>query len=109
GEYPQLGFVRGKEFRGFIPTGETAFFLLAGNNFKRRVEIQELFQADHYFARKKIIWLEELTKGDPVMSGKMILGQDYLDMMIFGKVIPPIFSMNFPAKEIQTELTWDDL
>ena len=74
-DYPQLGFIRGRDVRGFYPTGETVFFLLAGNNFDRRVELQRIFQADHIFSRKKLLWLEELPKGDPLMSGKLILAQ----------------------------------
>ena len=30
GDFPQIGGVRGKQFRGFLPTGETALFILAG-------------------------------------------------------------------------------
>lgn len=109
GEYPQLGFIRGKEFRGFLPTGETIFFFLAGNNFNRRLEIQQIFQSNHFFSIKKLIWLEELTKGEPVMSGKIILSPDYLDTVMFGKPVPPVFSINFPARQIQTDLEWEDL
>nr|WP_290939708.1 hypothetical protein [Haliscomenobacter sp.] len=32
GDFPQIGGVRGKNFRGFLPTGETALFLLAGDD-----------------------------------------------------------------------------
>lgn len=53
GEFPQLGGVRGKQFRGFLPTGDTALFLLAGNNWEQRMQVQELFEPDHVFARKK--------------------------------------------------------
>src|SRR5882672_12931966 len=75
GDYPQLGFIRGKDVRGFYPTGETVFFLLAGNDFDRRIELQRVFQSDHLFAKRQIVWLEELPKGDPIMSGKLILAQ----------------------------------
>ena len=109
GDYPQLGFIRGKDVRGFYPTGETVFFLLAGNDFDRRIALQRVFQSDHLFAKMQILWLEELPKGDPVMSGKLILGQDHLDMIMFGEVIPPTFSMSFPAQKIETDHTWDDL
>jgi hypothetical protein len=32
GEYPQFGGIRGRQHRGFIPTGDTALFLLAGGD-----------------------------------------------------------------------------
>ncbi len=109
GQYPQLGFTRGKDFRGFCPTGESVFFMLAENDFDRRIQIQRLFQADHFFSKKKIVWLDDLEKGEPVMSGRLIMAEDHLDKIIFGEVVPPDFSLNFPARQIETELTWDDL
>ncbi len=32
GDYPQLGGIRGRQHRGFLPTGDTALFLLAGDD-----------------------------------------------------------------------------
>src|SRR5258705_11614032 len=33
GDFPIIGGVRGKQFRGFLPTGETVLFLLAGEDW----------------------------------------------------------------------------
>ena len=56
-----------------------------------------------------MIWLEDLGKGEPIMSGKLVLAQDHLDKIMFGEVVPPDFSMNFPAKQVETQLSWNDL
>ncbi len=109
GEYPQIGLIRGREFRGYYPTGETVLFLLAGNDFDRRMEIHRLFQADQYFSKKQLIWLEEPGKDEPLMSGRLVIAQDHLDQILFGEAVPPEFSMNFPAKQIETQLSWNDL
>ena len=109
GDFPQLGGVRGKQFRGFLPTGETALFILAGDDLKKRFEIQELFSEDHFFAKKRMIWLEEPPSGEPKMSGKIILSSEYLDLLTLGKVSKPKFGLNFPAQRITTSLLWEDL
>lgn len=109
GEYPQMGLVRGRDFRGYYPTGETVLFLLAGNDFDRRMELQRLFQADQFFSKKQLVWLEEPAKEEPLMSGRLVIAQDHLDKIMFGEVVPPEFSMNFPAKQIETQLSWNDL
>jgi hypothetical protein len=109
GDFQRIGGVRGKDFRGFIPTGETAVFLLGDDDFERRLEIQRLFWPDHLFEKNKILWLTDQPSGEPVMSGKITLSSEYLDTFIYGKPIPPRFSMNFPAKLIHTGLGWDDL
>ena len=107
--FPKLGGTRGKNFRGFLPTGETAFFILSGDNPQKRGEVQQLFQADHLFAERKILWLETLPEGEPSLHGRIIISQDYIDVLMAGKHATPHFSMSFPAKRVSTKLTWSDL
>ena len=109
GNFPQFGGVRGKEFRGMLPTGETALFILAGNDFQKRFQIQELFSEDHFFAKNRILWLSESPEGEPIMSGKIVLSQEYIDLFCFGKITRPRFSLKFPAQLVETNLEWSDL
>lgn len=109
GDFPQLGGARGKQFRGFLPTGETALFILAGDDMEKRFEVQELFGEDHFFAKKRILWLENPPSGEPRMCGKIIMSPEYLDLLTLGKVSKPKFGLNFPAQRIETELIWEDL
>lgn len=109
GDFQKIGGVRGKDFRGFIPTGETAVFLLGDDDFVKKMEIQKLFWADHLFDSKKILWLDEVPGGEPEMSGKILVSKEYLDSFIFGEATQPKFSVNFPAKIIRTKLEWKDL
>ncbi len=109
GDFPEIGGVRGKNFRGFLPTGQTAVFLLAGDDVNRRAEVEKLFWSNNDFAKRKILWLEELPSGEPTISGKIIMALDYVDLFLFGTAAPPHFGTNFPAKKITTELTSDDI
>ena len=109
GDFPQIGGTRGKQFRGFLPTGETALFLLAGNELENRFKVQQMFSEDHFFAANRVLWLEETPPGEPRMSGKIILSQEYVDLFTLGKISRPRFSMSFPAQLLQTEMEWEDL
>ncbi len=109
GDFPQIGGTRGKQFRGFLPTGETALFLLGGNDMNKRLEIEELFEADHFFAKKNILYLETPPDREPQMCGRIMLSQAYIDRFTTGKVHRPKFSMDFPAQYIETQLEWEDL
>lgn len=109
GDFPRIGGVRGKNFRGFLPTGQTLLFLAGADNWKGSQEVQELFWSSHLFGRKKVLWLEDLQAGEPLMSGRIILSQDYIETFTYGKPVPPHFSMNFPARLITTQLNWSDL
>ncbi|MFM9910417.1 MAG: ATP-binding protein, partial [Chitinophagaceae bacterium] len=109
GDFPGLGGARGKNFRGFLPTGETAVFLLAENDLMKRFEVQQVFSPDHLFAKNNIVRLEEVPPGEPAMSGKIILSQEYVELFTTGNATRPHFNSSFPARLIQTELEWNDL
>jgi len=109
GDFPNIGGVRGKNFRGFLPTCETALFLLAGDDMEKRFQLQEIFGPDHLFAKNKILWIEDVPTGEPVMSGKIIMAQEYVELFTTGKATRPHFNSSFPAKLIETRLEWDDL
>ena len=109
GDYPQIGFTKGKSFRGFLPTGETAVFLLAGDDLQKRFEVEQLFSSNHWFFQKRILWLESVPEGEPIMSGRIILNSELVEYFKTGKVSRPAMSIDFPAQYISTELEWEDL
>lgn len=109
GNFPKMGGVRGKNSRAFLPTGETILFLLADDDWNTRLMVQQNFASEHLFAQKKIVWLEELPGGEPVMSGRLIMSHDYIDTFTLGRPTPPHFSMNFPAKKINESRGWNAL
>ena len=109
GDFPQLGGIRGKNYRGFLPTGETARFLLGANTLKKIQEVYAIFDSDHFFAKNHILWLEEAPEGEPKLSGKIVLSPDYAELLLLGKTNKPTFSMKFPAQIIETKMEWEDL
>lgn len=109
GDFPEFGGVRGKNHRGLLPTGETAQFILAGDDLEKRLEVQRLFSNDHWFAKEQILWLEPVPEGEPIMSGRIILAPEVIEELTLGTISKPRFSSEFPAEYIQTEMNWDDL
>ena len=108
-DFPEIGGVRGKNFRGFLPTGQTAVFLLAGNDWQRRIKVEQFFWSDKDLARKKILWLEQMEQGEPAISGRITMALDYIDLFLFGTSAPPHFGTSFPAKKITTQLKVEDI
>jgi len=109
GDFPEFGGVKGRNHRGILPTGETVLFVLAGHDMEKRAELTKLFSEDHFFARKGVLHLEEVPSGEPRMSGRLILDQEYVDLFTSGVVSKPRLSNDFPALRIETGLKWDDL
>jgi AAA+ superfamily predicted ATPase len=109
GDLPEFGGVRVEHHRGVLPTGETAQFVLAGNDLGGRLEVQRLLSSEHWFARRHVLWLEAVREGEPVMSGRLILDPEVVERLTTGTVSLPRFSTDFPAEHIETELDWDDV
>jgi len=55
GDFPRIGGVRGKNFRGFLPTGETVLFLLADESWSGKQQLQQMFWSDHLFGKKNCL------------------------------------------------------
>jgi hypothetical protein len=109
GDFPQIGGVRGKQFRGFIPTGETAMFLLAGGNWSSSQGlIYKFFSPDHAFSKKRVLILETPPEGEPLISGKLMLNPSTVTYFTTGQEHLPLYSSQFPARQLTTALTWAD-
>ncbi len=109
GDFPEFGGVKGINHRGILPTGETAQFILAGDDLEKRLEVQKIFNDDHWFAKQKILRLDPVPEGEPIMSGRLVLDPEIVEWLTLGTVSKPRFSIDFPAEYIETEMAWDDL
>lgn len=109
GDIPEFGGVKSGNHRGILPTGETAQFVIGGEDIEKRTEVQHILASDHWFARKSILWLEQVPDGEPAMGGKLILDPEVVELLVTGKVSIPRFSIEFPAEHIETLMAWEDL
>lgn len=109
GDFPEFGGVKGTNHRGILPTGETVMFILAHDNYEKRFAIQKFFEEEHIFYRQNVLSLEEVPEGEPILSGRIVLAYEYVELFTTGHEYAPKFGTNFPAKKIVTRMTWDDL
>jgi AAA+ superfamily predicted ATPase len=108
-EFPEFGGVKIGSHRGVLPTGETAQFILAGDDLEKRLAVQSILSSEHWFWHKHILWLEPVREGEPVMSGRLIINSEIVEELTIGKVSKPRFSAEFPAEYIETKMDWDDV
>ncbi|SDD67891.1 AAA+-type ATPase, SpoVK/Ycf46/Vps4 family [Mucilaginibacter pineti] len=109
GDFQQIGGVRSKNGRSFLPTGQTAAFILAGDDLEKRLQVAELFHHQHVFARQNILYLEEVPDGEPALCGRIVLQPEYIELLVTGTQTIPKLSMNFPAQYLETTYIWEDL
>lgn len=107
--FPEIGGRKTADIRYMMPTGDTALFILAGNDLEKRLEVQSLFDEHSFLSQETIVKLEEVKSSEPKMSGKLIIDQELIDFFTKGYVELPKFSSAFPAQHITTDLEWNDL
>lgn len=109
GEFPEFGGAKGKNHRGVIPTGETALYILAGKDIAYRTYLIDFLLHQSTLFKSNIIEIESVPKGEPFMSGKLFLSEEYVHLFLTGKELKPQLSQDFPASLISTNLEWNDL
>lgn len=109
GDFPEIGGIRHTGSRTFLPTGQTAAYLLAEDDLQGRFEVQRLFRPDHWFATSGILRLEPPEDGAPALAGRLVMSRDWAERLTVGSSEAPPFSHSFPARRVQTQLSWDDL
>jgi hypothetical protein len=107
--FAEFGGLKGTNHGGFLPTAETALFLLAGNDLKHRFAFTYIFEGSHFFSAHEILKLMPSGTGEPVFSGALQLSREFIDQFTTGRLSKPNFSIEFPAKLITTQLEWNDL
>ncbi len=107
--FTEFGGLTGLSHAGFLPTGETAMFLLAGNDLQARLRFHDLFNHEHYFYTHNILQLNHTHQEEPPLSSALNLTPEYVERLTTGRDYHPPFSSEFPAQRLTTFYEWDDL
>lgn len=107
--FTEFGGVKGANFSGFLPTGETAAFILAPHNIAERIQLLSLFDEEHFFKKHNILQLQVTQTDEPQLSGLIKLSAEYITYFTTGDAKKPDYNIHFPAKLITTPLNWEDL
>lgn len=106
--YTEFGGWKGTTHGGFLPTGETAVFLLSLGDPEKREKAVAVFSKSHWFHTSNILHLEGEGGGEPFLSGRLALSDDFI-ARFYKREYQPAFNADFPAKRVTTPLEWNDL
>ncbi|MDX2304716.1 MAG: AAA family ATPase [Microscillaceae bacterium] len=107
--YTEFGGLKGTRHGGFLPTIETALFVLAGADLEKRIEFQTFFEPEHFFIAHNILQISRPQEGEPHYSSLLSMDKDFVDLFTIGTHQKPQFGTDFPAKLLETSMDWDDL
>jgi AAA+ superfamily predicted ATPase len=105
----EVGGLNGTHHGGFIPTGETAIFLLAGNDLAKRFRYSGLLSAQSRLIKNNILKLSQPLANEPDLSSPIEISKEMLSLLTVGKPYEPLFNTNFPAKHITTNYNFEDV
>ncbi|MDA9819923.1 ATP-binding protein [Salibacteraceae bacterium] len=106
--YAEFGGLKGEKHSGFMPTGETAVFIIAGGDLDKRFELQRLLDEESPLYKKNVLSLGFTNEYEPMWSGELILSKEYLTKFTLNEDYQPRFSPSFPAHLLSTKLNWED-
>lgn len=107
--FTEFGGIKGKNFGGFLPTGETLLFVLTGIEVGERLKVEHFFLSGSVLLKKGVLKIISAEKGEPVMSGALTISPEYYSYFSTGEQGRPDYSTDFPAQLIQTPMEWEDL
>ena len=105
----EYGGTKGSGQKGFLPTGQTVLFILAGDHPALRSAVLSMFDDDHKFRKGNILSLETAPRGEPELNGVLLPSREITDLVTRDQVRPPNYGADFPARRITTEMSWEDL
>lgn len=113
--YTEVGGRVSETHGGFLPTCQTAAFILAGDDLARRFAVLTLFDDAHFFARRRMLRLEATAGGEPQSGRLLVLSNDYVQRFTTGEryTVEEFYSArytgNLPASMITSPLRREDL
>ena len=106
--YTEFGGHDNKFGRAFLPTIQTALFLIAGNNINYKMNLLSIFDSKHFFQCENVLNLDTNIKDRLFNDIPLKLSREFEKRAISsnGDFVP---DSDFPAQEIHTKLDWEDL
>ena len=74
-----------------------------------RFQMMRLFDGDALLARRHVLSLSPLGAVEPPLGGVLLLAREALHLFTTGVPRRPTFSPEFPARLVQTALSWSEL
>ncbi len=92
----------------FIPTIESALFLIAGVDITTRKEALKIFSPTHVFSQLGVFYYPKPPSPDPKSAAPIHLGEEYYSLLVEGEPFRPGFSHTFAAQLLEVREDWED-
>ncbi|MGD1841091.1 MAG: ATP-binding protein [Thermonemataceae bacterium] len=106
GWVPLFGGLRDQDSKHFMPTFQTALFILSGINTDERFNLLPLFAPDNVLYKQGLLMT---PPGHFKPDYPLQLTHNGLQLLLTGQPYQPQYSAEFPASQLETSYDWSDL
>ncbi len=107
--FSEFGGVQAAQSGCFLPTGETACFLLAGDDLAGRLHAMRRLADSQPLVARELLAPLAFPVGETMMAGPLRPSRSLLAVIHGGDETLPEGGDAFPAQHVTTGLTWPDL
>jgi len=107
--FTEFGGQTDGSFSGFLPTGQTLMFLIAGSRPQWRASVFHILSSQHRFGAEQVFQYASVQDCVPGLAKVLMLSDQWLHYFINGEKVRPELERGFPAMPIATPLAWHDL
>ncbi|MCL1123737.1 ATP-binding protein [Shewanella surugensis] len=108
-QFTEFGGRKGQVHSGFLPTGETAMFIIAGNDLNKRLQLLSLFDSGHVFSQEQVLVFRSSSSDEPLLTCLLTVSCEFINRILRNRHDLLDYSSTFPAKRITSDLEWEDL
>lgn len=101
-----------KLFGNFVPSLQTALFLLSGMESKKTALYSVFFKEESVLLQEQVVILSPTFASEDdtnILNHVPAIAPEFLGYLLSGNEPRPDFGKNFPATLVETGLEWDDL
>ena len=107
--FTEFGGVTDKAHSGFLPTGQTLYFIAASTRPELKADTLQLLESNNILFREQILHIEDTEIYLPKLNGILHISKSWLHYFMTGTKPQREHSADFPAQRITTEMNWDDV
>lgn len=107
--FTEFGGVIGNRHSGFLPTYQTIYYILSGDDLFEKFIIDDIVSTQGKLVSCGILKFTAINEDEPFSCNRLQLSQSSLDSILRGVISEPESSIDFPAKKLETSMEWEDL
>ncbi|PCI96275.1 MAG: AAA family ATPase [Flavobacteriales bacterium] len=107
--FTEFGGLVNDNHNGFLPTGQTFNFLVSGNDYSLRVEVQNALDKEGILIKEQVLDLGSTDSFIPNLNGVLSVSSRWVHYFLTGEELSEEHTASFPAQKITTNLEWEDV